>query len=360
MTRARLLLACLAGIAFQAFWYGPALASSTGRGVNDFLNFYTAGKLAFSGHLYDPQTFIATEASVTGYSTANLIFVRLPWQAALFWLLARLPYFPAYAVWQLLCVSALFAAFYLWPYGSRQSKLLAAAWSFPLFTSLAVGQDVPFVLLAISAAVRFRERYPVLCGICQALCVAKVHLLWIFVLVWLGWDSKPRLAAFLSTGGVLAGLCFAAGTWNWIPQFLGALRFCEQHEDLSVMPNLHRIFAAAPTLEGIAALVCAAAVFLAARKDRSLAAAAALAAGILTGRHGFIADCSILLPAAGLVAVRVPEARKALLLILVPLTYLPSFFAQPLATTLVIASLCFGSAYAALTFRGPEKNEAMR
>lgn len=345
MSSFRLALACVAGVLFQAVWYGPALASSTARGVNDFLNFYTAGRLAFSGQLYDPATFIAAEAAATGYSTANLIFVRLPWQAALYWPLARLPYFPAYLVWQALCLAALAAAFWLWPYGSKQLKLLAAAWSFPLFTSLAVGQDVPFVLLAVSGAVRFREKRPVLAGICLALCVAKVHLLWLFALVWLGWESRERITGFLGCGVVLSALCFAAGTLHWIPQFLGALHFCEGHEDLTVMPNLHRMLVASPLLEGLAALACFAAVIVAARGNRMLGAAAAIAAGLLTGRHDFIADCALLLPAASLFAERFPEGRKLLVIFLVPLVYVPTFLGSPAVTTLFIVGLCFGAAW---------------
>ena len=345
MTGPRLALACLAGLAFSALWYGPALASSTAIGVNDFLNFYTAGKLAGSGQLYHPPTFIATEARVTGYSTENLIFVRLPWQAALLWPLARLPYPAAYWLWQILCLAALLAALAIWPHNSPQTKLLAAAWSFPLFTSLAVAQDVPFLLLAIAVAVRLHKTHPLATGIALALCAAKVHLLWLFVLLFLNWRNKRQLTGFFGCGASLIALCFLAGTPNWIPQFLGALKFCEAHEAVALMPNLHRIFLATPPLELAAALAVIAAVFYIATRNRILGAASALAAGILTGRHDFIADTALLLPAISLTANQIPDARKPLLLLLTPLAYLPIFLGQPLAPTLLFLALIGGVAF---------------
>ena len=345
MTGPRLALACLAGIAFSAAWYGPALASSTAIGVNDFLNFYTAGKLAGSGQLYHPATFISTEARVTGYSTENLIFVRLPWQAALFWPLAQLPYIPAYWLWQTLCLTALLAAIAIWPLQTLQTKLLAAAWSFPLFTSLAVAQDVPFLLLAIAVAFRYRATRPLLTGVALALCAAKVHLLWLFVLLFLDWRNKRQLTGFFGCGAILIALCFLAGTPNWIPQFLAALKFCEGHEAVALMPNLHRIFLFNPPLELASALACIGAVFYIATRNRILGAATALSAGILTGRHDFIADTSLLLPAIGLIATQIPEARKPLLILLPPFAYLLIFLGRPLAPTLLFLALIGGVAW---------------
>ena len=180
----KLVTICLAGIAASVLWYGPALYSSTFRGVNDFASFYTGGVLAGTGKLYNASEFTATEEKTMGYWSPSLTYVRLPWQAAMLWSLGRLPYRFAYLIWQIGQVIAIVFAIRLWPSPDLRTRVAACLCSFPLFTAFALGQDIPLVLLATTAIfVLWDSGRMFAAGLCLSLCAAKIHLLWPFAAV---------------------------------------------------------------------------------------------------------------------------------------------------------------------------------
>jgi hypothetical protein len=332
---------CLAGIVSSVLWYGPALQSSTYLGVNDFLSFYTGGVLAGTGKLYNTSEFLATQEKTVGYSNSNLTYVRLPWQAVMLWPLGRLPYRFAYLIWQIGQVVAIVFAIRLWPSPDLGTRVAACLCSLPLFTAFALGQDIPLVLLATTATfVLWDSGRMFAAGLCLSLCSAKIHLLWPFAAVLLLRSERRFRYGSIMGGAGLALLCFCGGGRRWIPDFLHGVRLNEARANLEFMPNLHRFLAGTPWLEAMVTIAVLLAIGFAARaSDWKLGAAAALAGGLLVGRHSFVADCSLLLPAVAILAERLPAKRAWLVLILSPVVYWPSSLGYPLPTVLAICGV---------------------
>ena len=106
------------------------------------------------------------------------------------------------------------------------------------------------------------------------------------------------------------------------------------------MPNLHRFLAGIPWLEALVTIAVILAIgFVARTSDWKLGAVAALAGGLLVGRHSYVADCSLLLPAAAILSERLPAKRAWLVLILSPIVYWPAFLGYPLPTVLAICGV---------------------
>src|SRR5579872_3598095 len=123
----------LIGIALFIFTCWKADHASTC--ASDFLSFYTAGRLAFSGQIYSVPAGRRVERDVLGCTAEGYQpSARPPYFAAIQWPLAQLPFPTALLVWRVLCAGAALAFVWIWP-GPRWRALAFCAWSVPLLTA---------------------------------------------------------------------------------------------------------------------------------------------------------------------------------------------------------------------------------
>lgn len=272
-------------------------------GRNDFIPLYSGPHLIASGELYDNARLLEKEAEVTGFFSAAHGYMRPPFVAGLMWPLSQLPYRVALRIWQAASLAALIGFVLLWPSRNRQLVGLTVAMSIPALMVLLNGQDIHFLLLVLAASARLHlSGRPTLAGAVFALCAAKVHL---FVLtpVWiLARKEWSFLSGLLYGGAALAVLSTMVAGWRWPLEMWAEAQNPVFSPALSAMPNLHGAFARLPASflgEALFSFGAAWAVWTIARRSSFLPSfAAALLGGILLARHSYIADVSLLVPAA--------------------------------------------------------------
>jgi hypothetical protein len=317
---------CLAGIGLSTLLFGPQIAR-TFTGANDFTGFYTAGKLAFSPDLYHVQSFMRAQGNATGLMSDQILFVRLPWQAVAFAPLTLLPFPAAHIAWTLICIVAVFAFAACFPTAPLAARAIAICWTIPVFIAIVVGQDIPLVLAALGAGFLLIDRdWQLLGGLCISLGMAKPHLLWPLALVFF-WHRMWRVCAGGAIGSAaLLIVSFLSGGADWIQRCLLVMRYADQHARLIMMPTLHTALltvAHGNAIEIAVALALLAAILRGATWKQS--AAIALTVGIVLGRHAFMADCALLLPALFL-SWNDRRARAVFLVLISPLTFVPGIF----------------------------------
>jgi hypothetical protein len=345
-----LALACLAGIACNALILGPGLIHTV-RGQNDFLGLYPGGRLAGGSGVYDPVQSAAVQRQAVGYSNPRLLFCRPPYYAALMWPLARLPYFPAYLLFETLMLAAAAAFVRMWPATGWRTTLAATCWSLPLAAAFAIAQDVAALLAAIAGALLLlKRRRDFAAGLIFSLCAIKLHL-FLLVPVWILARRLWRFAGGLAVGGAaLAVLSLAAAGPGGFRAFVRTASSSIVNPGLEVMPNLNGLFHGNGGLELVAALAVAALVYQAAhRGSQSWALAATLVGGLLTSHHAYVADCALLLPALLVMASETDRDWQwyLALFLMAPVVYI-GVYAGPavLVTKLSLVVLCVSFAVA--------------
>jgi hypothetical protein len=326
------------------FSLGPAWAHRRGVlfGSNDFVAFYSGGRLAGTFHLYNGERIRQVQAERVGVTGEAWLFIRPPYYAALFWPLARLPYRAAYAVWQVVCLGAVVAFVMLWRRTPPGATALSVCLSLPLGLSLMNGQDLPLLLLWIALALRAHQKgQPALAGMLLALCAAKPHLLVLLPLL-IAAQRLWRLAWGLAAGGaLLAGLSFILAGPGWPREMAAVLADPAVHPHLAMMPNLRGVSAAAQW--ALAPAVAAAVWWVARRRSFYYGLAATLAGSLLVSFHAYLPDCTLLLPAALIVATEAARwpARWMAIALLTPLPYFlaPALLAGPVL--LLLAAMAF-------------------
>jgi uncharacterized membrane protein (GlpM family) len=298
MSRTAFCILCCAGILFSVLFYGPSLRATLAA-TNDFMGLYPGGRLAGTPHVYDPQAIYEIQRNTVGYVNPHLLFIRPPFEAALLWPIARLPYRAAYLVYQLVLLGATVSFIFVWPLSDRKKTLLACCWSLPLFCSFAIGQDEPLLLIAIGLAVeRLSRGRDLQAGMVFALCAIKPHL-FLLLPLWIVARQMWRFAGgLLFGGGILAALSFLAAGPHWMPDLLRVCMLPQVSPAKETMPNLYGLFGGDARLEFAGAVVVAIAVWYAARRGGvEYGLTAAIAGGLLTSHHAYLADCLVLLPA---------------------------------------------------------------
>lgn len=263
----------------------------------DFLTFYSGGRLAVSGHLYDPEAVQTMERERTGRYAPGLLFIRMPVFALLLWPLAQLPYGTAYVLWLLFRACCAAAYVLLQQPVARWPATLIVCWSVPLAHGFANGQDAPILLLWLGLWLYLeRKQRPFAAGMALSLCLAKFHLfllLPVFLIAHRRWATLRGLAL---GGALLVSGSFLAGGWEWPVQYARTLLLPAIHPYPLRMPNLHGLLRGHAELL-IHLIVLALSVFLVVRLDDARAVAVSLAAGLLLSYHAYTADAVILIPA---------------------------------------------------------------
>lgn len=341
---------------FLAAYLGGKLMAAMGpsfsEGYNDFLAFYTGGKLAGSGQLYDPEANYRVHRQARGVRMPAILYIRLPFYALLLRPFSWLDYHAAWMAF--FCLNLCAAVWFLWRFlwGDHLAFLLGVS-CLPLYAALVNGQDVALVLaisgwafLLLQRGADFRS------GLLFSLCAIKPHL---FVLVPLALAAhrKWRVLAGGAAGGVvLLLLSFLAGGRNWLQGFLSAIRNPMVHPSTDVMPNLaslsHSLSAPGWLVWVLMLLAAAKSAGVALRAGRIEAGlAGALAGALLLGPHVYIADTVLLLLAFALVrSLRLPKAALlpwALIISPLPISLTalrgPWTAAAPLLLLLALAAL---------------------
>ena len=161
-------LIIIAGLVMQIAWYGllwsrmilfPAVSRPS-----DFSIFYTAGRIAASGHIsqvFNLQSQLAVQEKLLGSTfpiTQVLPFNHPPLLVPLLQLISTQDYMASYWRWVLIMVCFLVAAMLVinqllravqWDKGSRSLYILCCVMFYPIFVGLLKGQDTAFLLLGV-------------------------------------------------------------------------------------------------------------------------------------------------------------------------------------------------------------------
>jgi alpha-1,2-mannosyltransferase len=286
---------CLAGFMLNA-WL--VLVNRDAWNV-DFNEYYSAGRLVGTGHLYDWDAIRPLELERNAKAVP---FGRIPAFALAFKPLSAMPWPVARALWLCIGVAALAGFLYLWPVPSRTWACVAICWSLPVAICLVVGQDsilfLFFVALGLRLLMKGRDFWA---GVAFSACIAKPHLallLPVFVIAQQKWNA---LLGGVAGGTVCTLLSFAAEGKDWPHRLLTLARMPNFDPAPDRMPNLRGLLSftgggiAAETALGLAVV---AAIWLIIR-SQSLPAGGAIvmAGGLLLSHHTYVYDTLLLLPA---------------------------------------------------------------
>jgi hypothetical protein len=312
--------------------FGMSIRGAGSYGV-DFNQFYSAGRLAGTGRLYDQAALRQLEAA----HGPHVFCGRLPVVAYGMKLVTWLPFFTARTLWFAASVAALLAAGLLWPGLERRTLWTAIAWSVPAGYVLVLGQDTSFWLAFFAAGLWLLERdHPRWAGIAFALCICKFHLAVGIPILLVSRKLWQTLAAGAIAMLVLVAACFPIEGLSWPRHYLAVIGSPDFSIAFGRMPNLHGLawwLPASGLVEAAGAVALAFVLwrFCAHTTSVGIAGAATAAAGLLLGHHGYFNDCVLLIPLAVAVVLRRTAAprwlRFAAALVLTPVV--PMFLSSP-------------------------------
>ena len=312
---------CLFGVCV-CLWIGVSLPE---RGT-DFNQFYSASKLAGTGHMYDWGRVQELELRNGAHP---IPFGRLPVYGVLFKLLTVLAYSYARAAWLMVNIAALIGFAMLWPMRRRRDTLMMLCWSCPAAVLLSTGQDTGLFLFFVAVGLRLLEsKRDLAAGLVFSLCAAKFHLalgIPIFLLARCRWGA---LAGGAAGGLVQLAISFAAEGRDWPARLWRLSSISDFSPSPSKMPNLLGLTHGLPyggALEVVLVVLTLAAVYIVSRRSAlSIGATAAVVGGLMVSPHAYVYDAVLLLPACAL-ALRIPAAkalRYGALLLSIPIPYL--------------------------------------
>jgi hypothetical protein len=322
----------LVGCGFAGLVINGALALANSSTWNvDCNQYYSAGKLLGTGHLYDPDAIRSLELE---RNVRAVPFGRIPAFAVAFQPLSALPYPVARLLWLCASIAAVAGFAYLWPFATRAWALVAICWSAPIAMCLAIGQDTMWFLFFAALGLRLLlSGHDLWAGIAFSACIAKPHLallLPVFLIARLKWRALLGGAAGCAASLLVS---FAAEGNDWPRRYLSLARIPDFDPAPGRMPNLRGLLSlvdAGLAVEVALGLVVAAALWFFFRTaPLPVAGALVLAGGLLLGHHGYFYDAQLLLPAlllpchASYIQASYPEwLRKWALFLLSPVPYL--------------------------------------
>jgi hypothetical protein len=291
----------LAGIGLVFFLIVWMKVDRAGVCQSDFGAFYTGGALAFSNQLYSAEAAKRLQHDILGCNGDQFgQFIRLPYFAALFWPVAKLPFSVALILWRALCSAALIAFIWLWP-GPRWRTLCVCVWSLPMLAAFAYGQDVPILLWIVALSFLLLARgHDAKAGLLLSLGAAKPHLFAIqvaLIFVRRFWRTAIGICA---GGALLLAGCFMTAGASWPLTFWRTVTDPDSNPHPETMINLHGLvvyFHAPAWVEGVLAVVIFGLIWRACLDLPAPACwALALAAGVLLGMHSYVYDLVLCIP----------------------------------------------------------------
>lgn len=295
--------------------------------VSEYEIFYAGERLVGTPFLYDKASNRQEQIKAIGaYGGDELIYARLPFEAAFLYPLGKLPYRASVIVFQVLSVIALFGFVYLWPYNRPSITLLACAWSIPLLLSFMFVEDDMFLLLLLAAAFRIHKEKPLVAGLLMSLLAIKFHLFLLLPLLLLGQRRWKMATGFAGASALLVAISFLVAGWAW-PQHMADIIRSGTIAREYLMPNIRGIvqaFTQSLVPELALDLVVATIIFWRLRSttfERGMALV--LVGSLLVSHHAGTYDCVLLIPVLLLVAQH--ELRShgewLVLLLLSPVPY---------------------------------------
>jgi hypothetical protein len=294
---------CAAGLTMSLVIFGPQIVGpilfARPARFNDLRHFYVGALLARTP--YDADLVARTQKRVSPADfEPNITLNRLPFYYAILSPMSRLPIESAQRLWLALLLLATILTWMIWPF-DRSRLAVALCFSWPLAISLAMEQDLAFVMLAIAGGERLRvSQRPSLAGAAFSLALIKWHFM-IFFPVLLVIRREYRLfAGWLAGAAVLVAISFADAGPHWPAQYLSILRGELRFGSAGEWVTLHAValrFGAGITMEGAASVVVAGLVLFVIWRARSFefSLAAALLGGLLLARHACVWDCTVIL-----------------------------------------------------------------
>jgi hypothetical protein len=345
----------LLGCFFQGVFY-YVLRERFWIGLNDFMGFYSSGKLAFTGLLYDPsEHFRVQRAATNGQFGESWMFVRFPFYAILLWPFGQLPYSAAWRAFLGVCTAAIAAGTALLPLPNRKFGYALLIFCLPAGAGLLNGQDVAIVYFFFALGGFLLSRgYAFSAGSVWAFLAIKPHLFVFLPLVLLYRRDWRVLGGGALGGAVLLILSFVVGGPEWPAQLRTVLTRPALHS-WDQMPNLHLFFGPHVAREWISipAGVCLAALLWPIQKKWPgwVGLLAAVPAGILVTSHVYISDCLLLLPFSAwlLHEAAVPWQRGVAFASLTPIVYFcliltpPAAYIAPAVLSAALLSLLFSA-----------------
>ncbi|MGC2211305.1 MAG: glycosyltransferase family 87 protein [Candidatus Korobacteraceae bacterium] len=245
----------------------------------DFSAFWVAGKLFDAGRAHQLYN-IAAQAQLhlyAPYRQVPLPFIHAPYEAALFALLALLPYQASYVVWSLVNLALL--TLMAWRLQPRLAPLCDRAVPLILLLSLAYwpnamvlfqGQDSILVaVLLVEAFVQLKQGRDGRAGVILALGMFKFHLL-LPLVACLAMNRQWRvLKSFAAVACCVGALCVAMVGIGGVHQYLELLpqlsrmplaRYIRAEEMPNLRGLLSTLLTGTPRLIGISILAACAAV----------------------------------------------------------------------------------------------------
>ena len=291
---------CLPGVVWNL---GLAISCAAGGGI-DFNEFYSASRLAGTGHLYDWDALRRLEKD----HGPPIPCGRLPVVSFAMKPLTLLDYLPARFLWLAVSTAALVGFAWLWPGVNRKLMMAALAWSIPAGYLLVLGQDTPVWLLSFAAGLLLLQRgKPRLAGVAFALCISKYHLglaIPVFLVAQKRWQTLASGAAAVAA---LLAACFPIEGLAWPLRYWEVVRRPIFSVADGRMPNLRGVAYWLPASGALETAAAAGLLFLLWRICRGtgeigVAGAATAACGLLLGHHAYANDCALLIPLAVVMA----------------------------------------------------------
>ena len=309
------------------------------NGPNDFLQFYAGGRLAGTGHLYDPAAVRRVQIEACGGWSPALLFTRPAFYAHVLKPLAALPFYPALMLWKLILIAAVLGSVILLWRLSQEYALLCAI-SLPLLLSIGNNQDVALLLLiAAGSLVLLRGDRGLAAGLLLSLCAIKFHLLVLVPVALLAARKWRALGGFLAGMAVLAAASVGLDGVASIPQYAAILMGPVINPHPEQMGNLRTLAAAIhlPRAEiGLAILVILLACAAMRAREVEVCLTFAIAGGLILAPHVYPQDFAFLLPFLALARTKIldrPE-KLAVQALVSPFPYLLLFAGRPLDAAL--------------------------
>ncbi len=301
------LIGCtLLGLTMLGLW-GYQFRERILRGENDFLQLYAGARLAGTPQLYDIPANQRIQLEVRNIHVESVYYTRLPFYAWLLSPLGKLPYLPAYAVFQFLSL-ALFGTFLCQFTRRYPETLVLASMSAPVFVNFANGQDAASVAaLAGLAYLQAEKRRDFVAGLILSLCAIKFHLLVLLPIALIAQRRWRILNGVLLGGAIWVAASFLTAGLDWPKRYLDLLANPALHPSPELMPSFHN---AADAWQlglgfeiGLGLLVAALVGWAARQSNFATAYGLALAAGPLVCHHSYSHDLTLLIPAAAIFVI---------------------------------------------------------
>ncbi len=189
----------------------PRLINAQQLAVDDFVQYWSAGRLIASGqNPYSPELLAPLQLGAGRSRDVPVMMWCPPWTLPLILPFGILPFFYSRLLWFLVNIVITFlCANWAWDYigGPPNKRWIGwlAAFAFePCLQAIAVGQIIPFLLLSVMGFLYFERRQKLwLAGFFLALAAIKPHTLFLFILAALLWTVSNR------KWQVIAGAVFA-------------------------------------------------------------------------------------------------------------------------------------------------------